>query len=38
MLLNDRTVNERMSRNAIRYVQRRFSSAVTRQQMERILS
>jgi len=37
-LLGDRTVNERMSRNAIRYVKRRFSSAVTRRQMERILS
>lgn len=38
LLLNDRTVNEKLSRNAVRYVKRRFSSAATRQKMELILS
>jgi len=38
LLLNNREINEKVSRNSIRYVHRHFSSSVARQRMELILS
>ncbi|MCR2803276.1 glycosyltransferase family 4 protein [Paenibacillus soyae] len=38
LLLNDKEMNEKVSRNSIRYVSRHFSSSVTRKNLELILS